>query len=178
MPSRLIVDSPSGFVPRLAVGCWAIACLLLSACSAPVDPSAQAYVVVDPSKTEDFLQDLGEISKAHGLVPSRGSATSNEHTFYVLEAGGKLLRLWAQNAPMSGEECVPHLPEPMPDPGQFTFNVMPTIWLASSSSLRTRAKNVFDAVTAELRARGYRVRSEHTSPCGRVDPWKAATDAA
>lgn len=78
----------------------AICCLSIGGCQRD-DEQTSMYALVPSSKsTSRFDQDLAALAKQHGLTPRLGHATDDKgHTLNVVEAKGRWIRLWAQNAP-------------------------------------------------------------------------------
>jgi hypothetical protein len=133
----------------------------------PFDPVASTYVTINPKDTDLFLNDLGSIAKSHGLESARASATPDDgRTTYVFEARGRALRIYAQNVLLSGNECV-DFPRVGSDPGQFSINVLPAIWLP----LRDRATTLFEIIRKDLSHKGYRLSARPSTPCDRTNRW-------
>jgi hypothetical protein len=137
----------------------------LVACDTRADPRATAYVILKPTQEQTFLDDLDSLSRVHGLTPKTGSATPDRGvTLHVLEARGALLRLWAQNVPLSPGECGDSNSEATVDPGQFIVMVLPRMGLP----VRDSARDLSTALTSELRAKGYLVLSDSVQPCSKA----------
>lgn len=126
------------------------------------DPAASTYVSIEPSDSEKFLKDLSAIASSHGLktwisraVPDNGPAV------HVLEGSGRALNLWTQNVLLSGNECG-RSGSPQNDPGQFRIHVLPSMWLP----LRSRATALFESISRDLSARGYRMSAAPSIECG------------
>ena len=140
-------------------------CAQLGACDNASGSNPTIYAVMTPAQSGTFLEDLASLSKAHGLAPNAGSATSDRGiTLRVLEARGNFLRLWAQNMPLSGTECPDSSGEATVDPGQFIITISPVM----SLPVRERAQTLSLALASELRAKGYRVLTHPAKPCSAV----------
>jgi hypothetical protein len=127
----------------------------------PYDPNATTYVTIDPEDTDRFLNDLGSIAESQGLEPWRGSAARGDgRTLYVLEATGRAMNIWAQNVPLSGQECAA-FPGMGPDPGQFVIHALPAVWLP----LRDRVVVLFGAISSGLSSKGYQLSAKPSVPC-------------
>ena len=125
------------------------------------DEQASMYAVVPSSKSASrFDQDLASLAKRHGLTPKLGQATDDKgHTLHVLEARGRGMRLWAENAPLSGAEspttCGRYV-EAHPDPGQYYVTAGPILPFMPASGARELATQL----RHELSVLGYEVRSD------------------
>lgn len=127
----------------------------------PFDPMATAYVSIEPADSDRFLDDLAAIANSHGLKAWKSSAAPNDGpTFYVLEASGRALNIWAQNVPLSGEECG-RSGSPTSNTGQFVVHVLPSMWLP----LRGRATALFKSVSGDLSTKGYHIAAEPSVSC-------------
>ena len=124
------------------------------------------YVIVAPQKSAQFNEALETISKKHGLSPRVGQATDDRgRTIRVIEANGRLVRLWSQNVPRSGRENTAFCgsqPEPYPDPSQYMVTVRPIFPFFFGG---TTAVAVLAAISKDLRQAGYDVQSK-PSECG------------
>ena len=81
---------------RLAA--WLVVFLGLGGCSVADDPSAAAYVTIDPTQTNRYLEDLANIARAQDLTSASAIATPDDGAaLYVFEARGHALRIWSQN---------------------------------------------------------------------------------
>ena len=145
---------------------WLAVFLGLGGCSMADDPSATAYVTIDPAKTNRYLEDLAGIARAQDLTSASAIATPDDGAaLYVFEARGHALRIWSQNMLLSGHEC-PEFPNVGNDPGQFRIVVRPAMWFRAWS----RAQGLFEKVKADLVAKGYAVTSTPSAPCARDRP--------
>ena len=135
---------------------------LISGCSTPNDADATIYVILDSTHSETFLNDLSILSRAQGMTPVTGSATPDAGpTLHVLEARGNMLRLWAQNIPLSAGECGSTSVEATVDPYQFFVSVTPIL----SLPLQGRAEKAAATLAAALVTKKYRVITHGPSPC-------------
>jgi hypothetical protein len=126
------------------------------------DPAASGYVSIDPSDREKFLKDLSAIANSHGLRTWISSAVPDDGpALYVVEGSGRALNLWAQNVLLSGQECG-RSGSPQNDPGQFRIHVLPSMWLP----IRSRATALFESVSRDLSAKGYRLAQGPSIECG------------
>ena len=134
--------------------------LVLSGCSVPFDERARAYVVMEPSSAQTFLDDFSEVARARGLDPEYGRADRGDgRTLHVIEATGQALVVWVQNMPLSSRQC----PEWAGiDAGQFSINVRPAMWFPFPGE---RATSLSRLLTGDLRGKGYRVTSDPVVPC-------------
>ena len=115
------------------------------------------YVIVKPENVAMFIEAITAIAKEDGLHTAVGQATSDSgDVMNVVEGRGQGLKLWAQNAPMSGQEnpklCGIYV-EAHSDPNMFVVFTEPRFFRS-----RTAATELGERVLSQLLKAGFDVR--------------------
>lgn len=121
---------------------------------------AEIYVLVPSETASSFTSHLASLVGRRGMKPNPGQVTRNDgDTTYVLEATSDTVRLWSQNALLSGHEDAAECGvynEPHSDPGQYTISVLPNIQGADPRASR----ELLAMIASDLKAEGYDVVSK------------------
>jgi hypothetical protein len=136
---------------RLRLSAYFIALSLMS-CSENKIPDF--YVQTRSTEGTRFINDLSNVAKRLGLAARVGKATDDRgKTLSVLEAKSGLVRVWAQNIPLSefeSEKCGLGQ-EAQPSPDQFLVKVTRRLpWIGDRSS-----QKISEGLQRELRGMGY-----------------------
>lgn len=131
--------------------------LLLTSCSADGGAAFEFYVVIKPGDAAEFIGAVRAIAEEDGLESEVGQARSETgDALTAVEGRGHGLKLWVQNATLSGREdqrlCGAH-PEPYSDPGQFLVFTEPRFFGSKAAAIEL-GKRVF----SQIRKAGFDVR--------------------
>jgi len=120
----------------------------------PSNPSTEMYVCTNPAVSPHFTEVLGKILDHYGFKTARGRAVDAQgNKNFVLEAKKNLLRVWAQNMPVSpplAQDAEPNLGVSV-DPNQYIVSVQS--WMPSIQS----PKSTYVSIRRELGLAGFQI---------------------
>ena len=117
------------------------------------------YVVMKPAEAEKFIEQVSALAKEDDLKTATSQTKFNDaNVLRVLEGRGHGLKLWVQNAPLSGHED-PILcgvsQEPRLDPAQFVVFTVPGFFGSRAGAIK-----LGERVFSQLRNAGFDARRE------------------
>lgn len=129
--------------------------LLLAACN-PTDKRFEFYVLVEPSKSAEFIEDLQRATDSLGLKSWADRVSNREgRGLNVFEAEKGPTRIWAQNMPVNAleDERCSALGDAAVDPGQFVVSVSSTFSLFQ----RKETEQTYESIKNSMRRLGYKL---------------------